>query len=81
MKKKRNNRIIIFGSLLLPKVVRVRHFDNANSTTESAAVHRAAKFPVVGFFVVNFNRLQVRSAVEPTHGVQLSIDNGQANLR
>ena len=58
----------------------LRHFDNADATTQSSVVHRSAKSPLVLLRVVNFNSFQVSRAIKPTDSVQLTVNNSQTDL-
>lgn len=61
--------------------VGVRHFDHTHSAAQSSAVHRTAKFPIVGLFVVDLDRLEIGSAIKASYCIELPIDYGQSHLK
>ena len=87
---KRISRIII---LLIRSLVRLfirspspqmsfvlRHLHHADAPSQASVVHRAAQPPLILFRVVNFDRFEIRRAVETADSVQLPIDHSQPHL-
>ena len=59
----------------------LRHLDDTDATSKSAIIHCATQAPLILFWVVNFNRFQIRRTVETTDGVQLSVDYCKSHLQ
>ena len=65
----------------LPEVcVSMWHFDNAYTSSQTSAIHRTAKFPVIGFFVIDFYGFQIGCTVKASDCKKLAINHGQTHL-
>jgi len=74
--------IRLLKTIFAPHIVlSLRGTHNAHAAAQSAVVHAAAQTPLVRLWVVDLDGFQIGGTIKAAHSIQLSIDDGQANLK